>query len=135
MTPTTIIQSAKADGISLSLSASGAIKARGDQPKIARWTPVIREHKTAIIAALRVGAGNTPSVISWGWLIHYADREPVESYFTPVVTHAEVMKLRPDAIGAEPLPNLPENQERIEVANINARKATLEAGLSTDLVA
>ncbi len=115
MTPATIIQSATADGISLSLSASGAITAGGDQSKIVRWMPVIREHKAAIIAALRVGAGDTPSITSWGWLIHYADRDPVECYFSPVVTHAELMKLRPDAIAAEPLPESPEIHEIEEV--------------------
>lgn len=107
MNPANIIQSATADGVSLSLSASGAIKAGGDQPKIARWLPVICEHKAAIIAALRLGAGDTPSISSWGWLIHFADREPEETYICPVVTHAELIKLHPDAIGAEPLPDLP----------------------------
>ena len=135
MTPATIIQSAAADGISLFLSASGVIKAGGDPPKIERWLPVIREHKAAIIAALRVGAGDTPSTTSWGWLIHYADRDPVECYICPVVTHAELMKLRPDAIGAEPLPDLPEIQEPIDVANIIARRSTPEDYLSTFLLA
>lgn len=107
MTPATIIQRSKADGISLFLTASGAIKAGGDQAKIAKWMPVIREQKAAIITALRVGAGDTPSKTSHGWLIHYADRESVECYICPVVTHAELMKLKPDAIGAEPLPDLP----------------------------
>ncbi|MBK9520348.1 MAG: hypothetical protein IPO13_01705 [Rhodocyclaceae bacterium] len=107
MTPAAIIQSATADGISLSVSASGAIKAGGDPPKIARWMPVIREHKAAIIAALRVGAGDTLAKTSHGWLIHYADRKPVECYICPLVTHAELMKLKPDALAAEALPDLP----------------------------
>ena len=82
-----------------------------------------------------VGAGDTPSITSWGWLIHYADREPVECYICPVVTYAELMQLRPDAIGAEPLPDLPELQEPIEVANIIARRSTPEDYLSTFLLA
>lgn len=85
--------------------------------------------------AARVGADDTPSITSWGWLIHYADRDSVTCYFSPMVTHAELMKSRPDAIGAEPLPDLPEIQERIEVANINDRRSAPEDYLSTFLLA
>jgi hypothetical protein len=52
----------------------------------------------------KITTANDPATASWGWLIHYADRDPVESYFSPMVTHAEVMVLRPDAIAAEPIP-------------------------------
>ncbi len=83
----------------------------------------------------KVGAGDTPSKTSWGWLIHYADRDPVECYICPVVTHAELMKLKPDAIGAEPLPDLPEIQELEDVANINDRRSAPEDYLSTFLLA
>jgi len=62
-----------------------------------------------------VSADATPSITSWGWMIHYADRDPVECCFSPVVTHAELMKLRPDAIAAEPLPELPKIHEIEEV--------------------
>jgi hypothetical protein len=57
----------------------------------------------------RIGniAANDPAMTSHGWLIHYADREPVECYICPAVTHAELTKLRPDAIAAEALPDLP----------------------------
>jgi hypothetical protein len=47
-----------------------------------------------------------PPLQATRWLLHYADRDPVESYFSPPVTHAEVMAGTPDAVAAEPLPEL-----------------------------
>jgi hypothetical protein len=62
---------------------------------IGACTPV-----TPVTAANDVTASD---LVSWGWLIHYADRDPVACYFSPMVTHAEVMEYRPDAIAAEPI--------------------------------
>ena len=47
----------------------------------------------------KVGAGETASV--W-WLIHYADRDPVETSCTPPATLAEILASTPAAIAAEP---------------------------------
>jgi len=41
------------------------------------------------------------------WLIHFADREPVEGTFSPVATHAEVLAHWPGAVAAEPMPERP----------------------------
>ncbi len=59
MTPTAIIQKAAADGVSLSLSHAGTIKAIGDKAAMNRWLAVIREHKAEIIDVLKVGTGDT----------------------------------------------------------------------------
>jgi hypothetical protein len=48
----TIIQKAAADGVSLTLSPAGTIKAAGDQKAVNRWLPALREHKPALLAAL-----------------------------------------------------------------------------------
>ena len=53
MTPATIIKQAQADGVKLALSPSGSIKAVGNEQAVARWLPAIREHKPAIVTALR----------------------------------------------------------------------------------
>lgn len=74
-------------------------------------TPVTAINNVTANESALVGAGDTPSITSWGWMIHYADRAPEETYICPVVTHGELMKLKPDAIAAEPLPELPEIQE------------------------
>lgn len=54
MTPTAIIQKALADGVTLSRSPTGSIKATGNSAAVNRWLPAIREHKAELIAALRL---------------------------------------------------------------------------------
>lgn len=39
-----------------------------------------------------------------GWLLHYADRESLELYVSPALSHAEVLAAHPDALAAEPVP-------------------------------
>jgi hypothetical protein len=55
MTPAFIIEQITADGVRLALSASGGIKASGDQGAVNRWLPIIRENKADIVAALVQG--------------------------------------------------------------------------------
>lgn len=59
MIPAAIIKEAMADGVSLTISPAGTIKAIGDGAAVNRWLPTIREHKGGIVAALKVGAGDT----------------------------------------------------------------------------
>jgi len=59
MTLATLIKNAEMDGVALALSVTGTIKATGDQVAVNRWLPMIREHKAAIIEALKVCAGDT----------------------------------------------------------------------------
>ena len=102
MTPTTIVREARAEGVRLTLSTFGAIKASGDSAAVNRWVAVIRERKAEIVDALEVSPGDTQIVSSW-WLIRYPDRYPVETAFDPAVTHAELLKWNRDAVAAEPL--------------------------------
>ena len=39
---------------------------------------------------------------SFGWLIHFIDRDPLTVTFSPEVTHAEALACYPDAVAAEP---------------------------------
>ena len=41
------------------------------------------------------------------WLIHFADREPVEVTFSPMATHNEVLAHWPGAVAAEPMQEKP----------------------------
>lgn len=59
MNPATIIERARADGVSLNLSPAGTIKATGEGAAVNRWLPVIREHKPGILAALQDAASDT----------------------------------------------------------------------------
>jgi hypothetical protein len=102
MSPATLIREAQSDGVMLSLSLAGTIKARGDRAAVDRWLPMIRDRKVEIIDALKISAPNTASATRW-WLIHYPDREPLELAFYPEATYAEILKWHPDALRIEPL--------------------------------
>jgi hypothetical protein len=100
MTPAAIIQTARAEGVGLALSTTGTIKVTGDGAAVTRWLPTIREHKAQIVAALKVGAGETAFR---RWLLHYADREPMEISCSPPATLRAILEWHPDALAAEPL--------------------------------
>jgi len=51
-----------------------------------------------------------------GWLLHYADRDPLEVWFSPALSHAEVLAQHPDALAAEPVP------ERVSTRAATARE-------------
>ncbi|MCX8085607.1 MAG: hypothetical protein N3C63_01765 [Rhodocyclaceae bacterium] len=71
----------------------------GQATAIERFRPLVAERKGEIVAALKVGAGETAS--RW-WLLHFADREPVEVACCPEATHAEILERHPGAVAAEP---------------------------------
>ena len=68
--------------------------------------------KPAWIKACTLDTPDTPEIINgesetekpWGWLLHFADRESLEVYSHPPVTHAEILTAYPDALAAEPIP-------------------------------
>jgi hypothetical protein len=101
MTPATIIREARADGVRLTLSSSGTIKATGDGTAVNRWLAVIRDRKVEIIGVLKIGAGDAAMVSRW-WRIYYPHRDPVEVACCPEATHAAILKRHPDAVAAEP---------------------------------
>lgn len=101
MTATAIIREALSEGVKLTLSTAGTIKATGDDVAVGRWVAVIREHKAEIVDALKVCAGDTAPPSRW-WLIHYPGRDPVQVSCTPPATRAEILEGYPDAIAAEP---------------------------------
>ena len=45
--------------------------------------------------------------VSWGWLLHFADRDSIMATFSPEATHAEALACYPDAVAAEPMTNAP----------------------------
>lgn len=68
--------------------------------------PTVNDGKVARIAKVVTPQEvKTPNAVtSWHWLVHFADREPLEVYCSPDATHAEILERRPDAIAAEPIP-------------------------------
>lgn len=118
MNPATIIHKAQADGVKLALSPSGNIEAIGDKVALNRWRDVIRDHKVGIIDVLKVGADDTAT--AWRWLIHYADREPLEVSFSPAATHADMMERYPGAVAAEPFAPTTRQPSTLMIANEEA---------------
>lgn len=53
MNPSEIIEQAMAEGVILTLSPMGTIKATGDQPVVNKWLPMIRNNKTGILCELQ----------------------------------------------------------------------------------
>lgn len=134
MTPATIIREAQVDGVNLTLTLSpaGTIKATGDGAAVNRWLAVIREHKTEIIEALKVGAGDTATASRW-WLIHYPDRDPLEMACYPDATHADILERHPDAVAAEPFtPTIRQASAPLIAEEITAIRAWLALIEETD---
>ena len=52
MTPAAIIQKVAEDGVTLTATPSGSIKACGNGDAVSRWLPIIRKHKPKILEAL-----------------------------------------------------------------------------------
>lgn len=55
MNPAAIIEQAKGDGVTLSLSPAGSVKMTGDEKAVARWLPAIRENKALLVVLLSGG--------------------------------------------------------------------------------
>lgn len=76
MTPAQIIEQATADGVNLSLSAAGKIKASGEQEAVSRWLPAIHEHKPAVVKALlEAGALSGDLAAVRAWLIYIGEED------------------------------------------------------------
>jgi hypothetical protein len=77
MSPAAIIESAAADGVRLTLSASGRLCAKGAQSDIDRWLPAIRPNKAEIILLLRAGADGW---LVEDWRIFYDERVAIAEF-------------------------------------------------------
>ncbi|HRD87494.1 MAG TPA: hypothetical protein PK752_04425 [Accumulibacter sp.] len=100
MSAAAILRETAAAGVTLSLSATGTIKAAGEQDAVARWLTTIKANKAGIVALL---AKDTAAAVSWRWLLHFSDRNPLEAAFSPAATHADVLAAYPSALAAEPI--------------------------------
>lgn len=104
MKPADLIAAALADGVALTLK-DGSLSAEGDGAAVERWLPMLRTRKAELLATLHKGADDRKS---WGWLMHFADREPLPIFAVPEFTHAEVLARFPDAIAAGRLASVEE---------------------------
>ena len=77
-------------------------------------------------AASETPTDTAPHVRATRWLLHYADREPLEVHFAPAADHDEALAAYRDAVAAEPLAEVRTTPVRIEV-----RTETAARGCST----
>ncbi|MCM8622911.1 MAG: hypothetical protein NFW16_14535 [Candidatus Accumulibacter sp.] len=61
------------------------------------------EKKRSIPAEVEPAGEDTPSGVSWRWLLHFPDREPLTVTFSPAATHVAVLDAYPAALAAEPI--------------------------------
>ena len=76
MTPSTIINQASADGVIITMPASGSLKAKGDLDQVNKWLPIFREHKAGIIMLL-TEVGN------------YTNSDYISTIISQAVVHAD----------------------------------------------
>lgn len=76
--------------------AKAANDGQGEGEPLAKLAPLALANPT--------DAKTADAVTSWGWLLHFADREPLEVYCNPDATHAAILERYPDALAAEPIP-------------------------------
>lgn len=91
MTPATLLGRAAADGVQLSLSPAGALKAMGPATAVNRWLPAIRAHKPELLDRLTrlrasfdvvMAAFRTPAEeIDLAWSLALATLDAAEAVF------------------------------------------------------
>ena len=102
MTPTAIVKAAAADGVRLALTEVGTLKTTGRPDSIQHWLPRLREYKAEIIQLLEA-ANNPIAAPANHWLLHFANRGPVEVWYGTAVHHTEVLASYCGAVAAEPI--------------------------------
>lgn len=100
MTAAAILRATAAAGVTLSLSATGRLKAAGEQAAVERWLAAIKENKVGIVALL---AANEKPFGASRWLLHFPNRNPLTVAFSPAAIHADVLASYPSALAAEPI--------------------------------
>lgn len=59
--------------------------------------------KVAEVAKVATPLSRGNETTSYGWLIHFRDRDPLEVAFSPTATHDKVLASYPSALAAEPI--------------------------------
>ena len=84
MNPAHILERARADGVTLTLSSVGTIKATGEGAAVNRWLPVIRAHKAEILATLQDAANDSMPDLAAGTrrqrVLAMRDKQPGTRY-------------------------------------------------------
>ena len=83
MTAAAIVQRASEEGLNLTLTPAGNIKAVGEGQAVARWLATLRKHKSEIINLLRVRSRDRLANSQWStgdWLALYDERADIGEF-------------------------------------------------------
>ena len=94
MNAAVLIRDALSDGVACVLDESGGLLLEGHQDDIARWLPMIRQHKPEIVKSL--------TEFSFWWRVHFPDGRAVEVSSTPQHNLTSIQASYPAAIRWEP---------------------------------
>lgn len=72
----------------------------GSDAALSRWRSVLRQNKADLLETLTVNAGD-PDQVSRCWLIHFANHDLLEVYYSPPATYSEVLAHYPEAIAVD----------------------------------
>ena len=83
MTAAAIVRKASEEGLNLTLTPAGNIKAVGEGQAVARWLPVLQRHKSEIVNLLRVRPSDPLAKSQWStedWLALYDERAAIAEF-------------------------------------------------------
>src|SRR5262245_50155217 len=107
MSVETLIQRARPAGIVLSAHGE-QLRFRGPASAVQRFVPELKAHKHELIVALTVQVVCPSTAETSGhWLVLRPSGRPLELYFTPAITRAQLARRFPGA-GLIALPDTPE---------------------------
>ena len=69
--------------------------------------PLLSLVVTPVTSVTAQNSVTADDAVSWGWLLHFADRDSLMATFSPEATHAEALACYPGAVAAEPMTNAP----------------------------
>jgi hypothetical protein len=95
MNHASMLKQARTDGLKITLTPEGEITARGPQPAIAKWTPILRLHRPEIIALLKADAAPVAQWDANDWAAFFNERAAVAEFDGGLSRHeAESMAYR-----------------------------------------
>lgn len=80
MNPATMLQQARTDGLKIALTPEGEITARGLQSVVAKWVPILRPHKPAIVALLQAASEPVAAWDAADWTAYFDERAGVAEF-------------------------------------------------------
>jgi hypothetical protein len=124
----------QAGKVATATPATFATQAEGERRTVASvaTVAVAKFPQVQTASPAKVSPGDTATVSRW-WLIHYPDRDPLESVCNPPATHAEILERHPEAVAAEPFtPAIRQPSEPLTAEEEAAIRAWLKLIEETD---